>query len=802
MYPVFCWIFTGFLTVGWTLAAMQLACADTGPDPIRPLPDTIGTVHVNGLDSFDSDSIRHDGPKQWRWLSVPNSRLVMNPSLITDRSTPLASDLDFNVGYYVGAQPYRMQRMATLRIMDSDQAQEMGEVWRSESRPAEDWTTGNSDWSFSGLEHAVDGDAGVITVTGEPDRWGDATWRIQPPIAAQSASIRIHVKEVGNAWALKFNSPVHDEDVFIQYDSQQAGTFTYDLGAYEGWRDQPYMDLKVFAIGTNSQVKFESIEVEMRTEDPDKGRASSVESAWYPYQLAFETEYKEHGASLSGMDYFYDENTIIRKMNLGIPDGQTLTARFQGSPYAEMWEYDPETGMLIFEADEYAYALCFVRATGDGYETLPIDHSVVSWQWRCDASLSVGENELLLIAAFATQAEGVETARTRALAPVETGDIEARYATRKADWDDYLASVPAPMEFGIDGVDSKGVTPDDHRRAYYAAWTFVIQNVLPPMPENNYYYPQSPTGKPSLWAHGASKAQASAAWESFFGQQFLAYIYPDTAWEAFMGIMMQVDEDGWLDGEVLPSRKAQTAWILYSMSGDRDRLEQVYPPISRYLRWREKNPRWIFKDHDDPNQRDTNFVDSLLLDLGYAIKIAEELDEDPTEWRDMTERVTQNYVEWFFPGNGAFPHQIYDVETGERHTGHPTWVCSGLYLHNLPDEEDEALLGLFYHLYDREADLAGLDFCKYPVASMTAYGLLERGLEEEAEGFIQSTLRDIIRVTRFSENYSVDPLRSWGVEDSLFGVGIAIDFTLMLNGMRIDRGVPEPWEPYIGAYTR
>jgi hypothetical protein len=477
-----------------------------------------------------------------------------------------------------------------------------------------------------------------------------------------------------------------------------------------------------------------------------------------------------------------------------------LVARFQGRPYGEHGRYDASSGVLLFESDEYAYALAVARRTTDGsYAPAGFDHRVVGWQWRLEAPLAPGGEEWVMAVGFATQAEGVEAARRRVVDALARGGFERRLEERKAEWDRLLASVPAPSRFGIDAVDSKGVTAEDHRRAYYAAWTFVIQNTLPPMPENGYPYPQTPTGKPSLWAEGASKARASAAWESFFGQQFLVWVDPETAWDAFTGIMSHVDETGWLDGECLPSRKAQTAWILYAHTGDRERLERVYPPISRYLRWREHNPRWIYKDHDHPNQKDTNFVDSLLLDLDYAIRIAGELGEDAGEWRAMKERVTARYVEWFFPEDREFPCQIYFAHTGERHAGHPSWVCSGLYLQGLPEEADAKLLGLFRSLYERNAELAGLDFCKYPIVSMIAYGLVERGLHEEAQGFVQSTLRDVIRVTRFAENYSRDPLRSWGVNDSLFGVGVTIDFTLMLNGMRIDRGRPEPVEASLGA---
>lgn len=39
---------------------------------------TIGTVDLTGDSNFDSDSIKNAEENQWRWLSYPESRMVMN----------------------------------------------------------------------------------------------------------------------------------------------------------------------------------------------------------------------------------------------------------------------------------------------------------------------------------------------------------------------------------------------------------------------------------------------------------------------------------------------------------------------------------------------------------------------------------------------------------------------------------------------------------------------------------------------------------------------------------------------------
>ncbi len=98
-----------------------------------------------------------------------------------------------------------------------------------------------------------------------------------------------------------------------------------------------------------------------------------------------------------------------------------------------------------------------------------------------------------------------------------------------------------------------------------------------PADKQRYPYPQLATGKASLWDEGEPRAPFSAAWESFLGTQFYAFIDPQTAVASFKGLMSLVDQEGMLGGESLPSRKAQTAMVLYRLTGDREMLKETYP---------------------------------------------------------------------------------------------------------------------------------------------------------------------------------------------------------------------------------
>src|SRR3954452_8156690 len=93
-------------------------------------------------------------------------------------------------------------------------------------------------------------------------------------------------------------------------------------------------------------------------------------------------------------------------------------------------------------------------------------------------------------------------------------------------------------------------------------------------------------------------------------------------------------EYGELGGESLPSRKAQTAWILYQATGDREKLESIYDALKIHLDWEKENMRWVLHSHNYLDERDSEFVASLIFDVQYASKIASELGhtDDAAQW--------------------------------------------------------------------------------------------------------------------------------------------------------------------------
>jgi hypothetical protein len=644
-------------TVLWAVLPALNGAVVSAEKPV--LPERVGSVRLTGLPDFDCDSIACDGPSQWRWLSLPESRLVLNPAASDDFSPlPLRPDLPLHAAYDVGRNPHRLTDLVTV------------------------------------------------------------------------------------------------------------------------------------GIGS-----------------PDHNAADQHRHTWYPYKLAFQSSQENAGVEISGCDFLADEDTIVRVLEV-LPDRSPGILRLQGTVHGRL---QPGSGVLLAAHADFFHALMVGKVEGPELTPARLDArpQVRGNEWFLNIAFGEGRqvsgprpltnsqaSRYFVSIGFATRAEGAETAVRRATEVLSGPGLARLLQDRKTRWSEYLRRVPAPERFGIVAVDPKGVTPEMHRRFYYGAWAFVISNVLPVMPENDYPHPQSPCGKPSLWNFGASKAPASAAWESFFGQQMLAYVMPDTAWAAFEGIMAQVDETGWLDGECLPSRKAQTAWILYSLTGDVARLRAVYPAIRRYLLWREQNPRWIYLDHDNPDEKDSSFVDQLLVDIDFAVRIAREIGEtaDINMWEQRREVILKNYREWFFFTDGRPPAEYFFTQSKRHEPGNLNWVLTGLHIRDLPADLADELKRLYLQRHKPDRDFCGLGWTKYGTESFTAYGLIEHGMYWQAREFINASIRDQIRAGEFSENYAAGregrPPSAWGVRPSLFGAVQMIDFTCLNNGVRLDQGRP------------
>ena len=331
----------------------------------------------------------------------------------------------------------------------------------------------------------------------------------------------------------------------------------------------------------------------------------------------------------------------------------------------------------------------------------------------------------------------------------------------------------------------------------------------------NYNYPQIVTGKPSMWDEAAEQAPYSATWESFFGMQFYAFIDPQTAWDAFDGIMSLVDETGMIGGESLPSRKAQTAWLLYQITKDKTRLAQVYDALERYLNWRLQYPHWIYAGnpetaYPDPTKKDADFAFSAIIDLDYMIKISKVVKDEfiAYEWEDKKINFFDDCLLWFWITPGSRPVQYYNTSTGGRANGNLYWVTKGLHVDLLQNETDylNSMYSAFSNNFNSDYNFGGisLGYPKYPDMGYTLYGLIDNSKTEKASSLIDVSIRDIVRSGNWlAESYEITDNTAtpypMGVRPSTFGAAMMIDFVMIKNGFRYDFGTPYIQNLFDGA---
>ncbi len=535
--------------------------------------------------------------------------------------------------------------------------------------------------------------------------------------------------------------------------------------------------------------------------------AASQHTTWYPYKLGLEGAFAD-GAKLSGCDFFTDKSsTLIRVLEVKSAPGRKLCLTGQTESGATV-RWDDKNQVLLVSGSNYNYALGFARLAGESWlPRTPMEKPAVEGTaWRLELPLDVGVTRDAISFGFSTASEGGAAAINRAR-DAFARPVKVSLATAKATFEDFLRKVPAPTQWGLRAAPALGVTPEEQRQYYYMAWTFLYQSLIDALPENpGYPYPQMCFGKAALWSGGDGTSPASCDWESFLGIQWLSFIEPDTAWQAYEGMMSHVDENGRPGHESLPGRKAQTAWILFQQKPDRKKLAAVYPAIKRYLLWSEQNPHWILgSSHDNPDEKDLEFEVSWLWDIQYAARIADALGkpDEAALWRSKTQPAIENMRRWSF-SDPKEVHQYYFTATGAYTTAdsnqvRPNMLLTALSIPTLPEDMVLRLKNLFGEVHHLGTANDGFNNLKYPDNDLVAYGLIQHGMPG-ARPYIEAVLRDSIRVGELAEGLvpgNDNTPQIIGVKPSLFTALNIIEFTWLLNGARYDSGKATLCEPSI-----
>lgn len=735
-----------------------------------------------------SRQLRETGSLQRRWLSIGGSRIVVNPLNFNATVTPVqyntGPEMPLHVGYYCSDTAFNIRSvLSTYRRTASGSGQAIVSF-------ADDFSSLSASWTGDAwVKRQIVDDALRLMIESGGTAWG-VTYQSLTIDVDKTPYVEITVTAATGSWSLKVNDGTLATDIVLQGDTKQVGTFSYDLRAATGWSGSKTFQLRIFAIGVGEPVDIDSVRVLGAT--AVLAGASTSDNAWLPHELEFAGTYPG-GAVLQAADFMYDPDTIARIIN-----ARELT----NWVFAGAGNPSVDGNVLTVSTNEYSYAIATSAQMLDvAYFASQVDLTawlnpsatpVPNGLWAAEVTL---RPETVVAVGFATKAEGAAAAADRARTAVVGDRAAATLRRRELEWDRTLARVPRPREFALSGVPDHGVTADQVRHSYYVGWVFAAANSLPPMPEVGFHYPQMPAGKPSLWVFGAPGAKATAAWDSLFGQQFIAYLDPDLAWDCFEGLMSLVGQDGSLNGESLPSRKAQTAMVLYQISGDKDRLRHIYPALKRLLDWEAQHLYWIPPGATgDPDSRDSDFVAELLIDMAYARDAATILGipADAKQWDKQRTDLYSQFLQWFWPTPTTQPSEYFEVTTGKRDPGAAIWTSTSLHLDLLPagpyltSLEQRFLAG-----YDPDGVFCSFVYAKYPDLSYTIYGLLERGMREQAEVLVNAAARDVTRANMFSENYlEHDFPTPFGVRPSLFGDCTIIDMVWLKNGYRMDAGLP------------
>lgn len=752
-------------------------------------------------------SVQQDVSGGAAWLSLPHSRLVVNPvqgaGVLASDLLPAATSLD--LGYYAGRTPISLPRFWSWRAADSGGRGTGGIRIRPSAAPFDPW-------QYDGV--TPDSREHGTRVTLNRPAYGSIATRVTPDLD-QTPLLYIEVPSASGGWTLRAKAEGETREVELVPHTAQTGVFVADVRRLSGWQGKRTFHLVLSVVGepgdtlTLTDLRFAGVE------GAPPATPGTKSARWFPHQLVTQVELPGSvagGDSASTVPLRVEETTTLldtdtvgqrlRILEGGAARTLTLTGHL---PAAEIRLLGDGRSLRV-RNDTFQATITFSRPVREvrlyraatdwlAGTTAPLGSSTGSFWEVTFEGVKPGE-EIIATARF-SPTPGDDLGDTDDRNRITTPDgFRAALQTQEAQWDQRLTLVPRPLDFTLSRVAPKGVTPQAIRLAYYKAWVFVLSNLLPPMPENGYPYPQASIGKASLWKEGAPQSRASSQWESMWSIQYLALVAPEPAWAAYEGQMSLVRPDGVLEGEGLPSRHVQTAWVLYGLTGDRDRLRAIYPSLKRLLLWKAADPRWVYKGSTPSDQKDSGFVGAALREIGYArrIAVALGLPDEELFWRKRGDDLVADFRRWFMVPNDNRMYTHFRGNTGApegeavridraTHLGLP----AGLLLANQEERLKTAVRTTF------PADIAFLapHMPGFPDYHDTLRGMRRLGMPDEADTLAEGAMRDITLSGQFAESYGHSfPPPAVGVQPAANGALMLIDATLTHNGILAGEGLP------------
>ena len=730
-----------------------------------------------------------------RWLSIENSRIVLNPvgvghtgELVPHISNGAFASMSINAGYFYGEFPHRVPTVWTWKPVTSK--------IKPNSNIGEEYQN-IIDMEWKDVGSKGEKKSGEIKLTQYNDSYGFI--ESQPfKINIQKTPIvyiNIDGKEFAT-WGLKVGRK-DQADMPIINGTVEKGNFAFDLRDYTDLKNNEEIYIRVFTVGDQgTEITLKGLGIGGISQDV--AGFEVVEEFWQPSQITHIAKSSSRQIDVESTIFFSDEDSISQKLIVTKSNRNDLLL-------SGIWnkgdvDYLENDNVIIIYHEEYAIVLAFngkpIHTRYASIEDYVIGKPSNSFDgyWTIRYPMVNKGDTINVSAVFVGGGKVTGEHINKAKNNIKENILSDNLLAREKSWNENLAKTPKPDNFSLTTIPYKETSQKSLEAMYYKAWTFIFANILPPMPENDYNYPQFACGKPSLWSEGHEKNRASAQWESIIAMQFGAYVVPEQAWNALAGFMNLVDEEGTIGGEGLPSRHCQTAWILYNLTGDKTRLIEMYPDMKRLLKWKIDDPRWIYKNFTENTEKDSEFVTQALTDITYMMDICNvlEYNEEITYWKREKNALYDKMLNWFWKEKGGDVHRIYQEERGPLIPNN-SWSLAifGLVPDILVSPELESLVKLYKECLDPNLSFLIYNFVKHPSRQLLMRGLLWTDMFDDAESFAEATLRDVTRAGEFAEEYdNTEPPKPRGVMPSIFGVGNVIDSSLWLNGVWISEGLP------------
>lgn len=429
-----------------------------------------------------------------------------------------------------------------------------------------------------------------------------------------------------------------------------------------------------YAVGAESKSGFQpSFYNAMLDIDGNKLEENSIKSAWYPHKLERSAEVSGKG-KISLIDFMVDTSTMGRIidfdscggfLNITVKESTQSGGAIRGQHnLSASWD---DANQVVLKTDDlenkgnknlFYQAMRVIALNDDGSYNEALTNKIKTPLFQNGIgkyNIPQEIKKIGLVIGYATREEGKNKAIQRALNSSVNGNLLDCYKNTKDYWNTLLRRVPVPQEWGITDTNVRNydsVTIEKHKVEYYAGWVLNSINTLGVTPETGYAYTQQALGKPSRQTGGANMTPANNCWEGLLQIQNIMYVDPSAAWSGMEGFMSMVDANGFLNGEVLPVRMAQTLWMVHNVSPDLERLKAMYPALARHLKYKISDPRWIYGNTQTQNEIDQEYVTSWLNDAVYMMKICKELGGDYAKeavyWETEYQKSLDNYADWFF----------------------------------------------------------------------------------------------------------------------------------------------------------